>query len=86
MIDTARGKGSHYIAPPAVADLLAAARTRKDSFACVIDFASIASMIGGKPSVPGASAPGVIALGFADKQLHMRLSAAFATLKSLAGP
>ena len=85
-IDAARGKSPHFVPPRPVADLLATARARKDSLAFVIDFAAVLSAFGQRPALPGASAPGVIALGFADRRFHVRMSLPFATLKSLAHP
>ena len=84
LIDTARGKGSHFTPSRPVAELLASAVARKDSFAFVMDFATLAAAFGKGPALPGTSAPGVIALGFADKQFHLRLATTFATIKTLA--
>jgi len=86
VIDAARGKSSHFAPAKPVADLLGAARTRKDSLVFVMDFASLMAAFGKGPSIPGTSAPGVIALGFADHRFHLRLSTPYATLKSLAHP
>ena len=86
VIDAARGKSSHFAPAKPVSDLLASARTRKDSAVFVMDFAALMASFGKGPAIPGASAPGVVALGFADHRFHLRLSTPFATIKALAHP
>jgi hypothetical protein len=84
MIDAARGKGSHFTPPAQVADLLRASRSRHDSIALVMDFAAIISAVRQTAAIPGASIPGVMTLGFADKRAHLRVAASVATIKSIA--
>lgn len=84
VIDTARGKGSHFTPSKQVAELLDLAKARKDSFAFVMDFAKLIAAFGKGPSLPNASTPGVVALGFADRQFHLRFATTFATIKTLA--
>ena len=86
VIDTARGKGSRFVPSKPIGELLTAARARQDSLALVVDIASMMAAFGKTMVAPGTSAPGVIALGFADKQAHLRFATTLSAIKTLAHP
>jgi hypothetical protein len=78
-IDAARGKAPHYTAPPAVGQLLASSRARKDSVWAMVDvggvIARMAAASGAAAPTPSAPTPFVFSFGCADHNGHFRLAA-----------
>lgn len=85
-IDAERGKVGHFVSSGPVAELLNAAKARHDSMALVVDVGRLSAAFTHAALPPGASTPGLVAIGAADKSLHLRFATTFATLKALAHP
>jgi hypothetical protein len=79
-IDAARGKATRLAPPPAITDLLAGSRGRKDSLVFVMDLGGFMTMITGANI--GAQ-PVVMSVGFADRNAHFRFAAPAASVRAI---
>jgi hypothetical protein len=88
VIDAVQGKAPTYVPPPAVTQLLADARTRKESMIVVLDLAALRSLMPGAAR-PAAGdgiptmAPSLIGLGFADHAAHLRITVPAASVAAM---
>jgi hypothetical protein len=79
-IDAARGKTARLVPGAVLGELLTASRARKDSLAMMLDLGAVIAAATGKPAA--TAQPVVVALGFADRNAHVRVALPAATLRA----
>ncbi|HEX4417947.1 MAG TPA: hypothetical protein VH165_08610, partial [Kofleriaceae bacterium] len=81
-VDAARGKASGLAQTPAIRDLLAASRARKDSLAAILDLGRFVAAFA--PGMNLGNQPMVMSFGAADHNAHIRIALPAATLRAAA--
>jgi hypothetical protein len=79
-IAAARGKGAHFVASKTAGPLLAISRAHKDSLAALIDLGAILGTVTGAKL---ADLPMLMALGFTDRNVHLRFALPAVTLRGM---